>query len=415
MSDKSGSILVVMGGGGETTFSRAVMASLAFAGAEAKLATGVKNLRNLMAQYKVVVTYYGLSAFEALAAGCAVILVAPTREHKALARRAGFAVASVSKLKKPDKLKTLINEAFEKSLILKSKLDSEKVSSIESIIRALSSSVNNKGVVCDRLKCKVVYRSPARTFSRDERTGVIYLTLTSEVVSTYGEKYFTVDYKAQYGVTYLEDFAAIKAQGVRRLSVIEEIFARKKATTLGKKLLDVGCAYGAFLEAAKEKGFLAEGLDVCSEAIEYARKTLGFKAKVCSFMDADEGESFDVLSMWYVIEHLEDLGAALLKVAKFIKRGGIFAFSTPNASGVTARRNLTAFLRDSPSDHLSILCPKSAKRFLARYGFKVVRVLATTTHIERFPKWLQRFPKLCAYLSRVFVLSDTFELYAVKK
>lgn len=414
MADKSDSILVVMGGGEQSPLAKKVLSALNCAKAQAVFASGVKNLRGEFALYKVVITYYGLSAFEAVAAGCAVILVSPTRLHKKLALRAGFTQTSISSLKKASVLKALIQKATLESSVLKSKMEKDGTPSLESLINTLATCAKNNLPLKQTAGAKVILRTPTRTFCQDERTGVIYLSLTSEKVSTYGEDYFSNEYKAQYGVTYLEDFDKIKAQGLRRLATIEKILAHSGSKLAGKKLLDAGCAYGAFMAAASEKGVLASGLDVCGEATEYVKNSLHLSATKCSFMDADESEKFDILSMWFVIEHLADLDGVLLKANKMVRRGGVFALSTPNSRGITARRDLKKFLLESPVDHLAIFSPKSAKKLLSRYGFKVVKVLSTTVHSERFPPLLKRFPSLCAKLSRLFVLSDTFELYAVK-
>jgi len=58
-----------------------------------------------------------------------------------------------------------------------------------------------------------------------------------------------------------------------------------------------------------------------------------------------EDETFDALTMWFVIEHFEDLHAVLLKVSESVKKGGVFAFSTPSASGLSARFAKKSFLK----------------------------------------------------------------------
>ena len=70
------------------------------------------------------------------------------------------------------------------------------------------------------------------------------------------------------------------------------------------KLLDIGCGHGFFLEMAKEKGWDVYGLDLCQQAIEYARLR-GFNvASVSLFENNYKDNEFDVITMFYVFEHL---------------------------------------------------------------------------------------------------------------
>jgi SAM-dependent methyltransferase len=127
-----------------------------------------------------------------------------------------------------------------------------------------------------------------------------------------------------------------------------------------------------------------------------------------------------VVTMWYVIEHLPDLTDALSVVSDLLEPGGVFAFSTPNATGVSARRSLRDFLRNSPPDHFTVWSPRTARRVLARYGFEVTGVRVTGHHPERFPgatRLRDGGPgrRVLLALSRVLGLGDTFEVYAVKR
>ena len=129
-----------------------------------------------------------------------------------------------------------------------------------------------------------------------------------------------------------------------------------------------------------------------------------------------EAEYFDVVTMWYVIEHITDVQKALKTIAALLKKGGIFAFSTPSRSGISARKNLRAFLEKSPSDHRTIWDPRRAKQLLDRAGFDVKNIVVTGHHPERFPRWMRFLgDSALLKLSQAFGLGDTFEVYAVKK
>ena len=77
-------------------------------------------------------------------------------------------------------------------------------------------------------------------------------------------------------------------------------------------------------------------------------------------------ENFGIITMWYVIEHFRDLKIILTKVNRMLEHGGIFAFSTPNGSGISSKRDLNAFLKNSPDDHYTLWEPETSAAVLSQ-------------------------------------------------
>jgi 2-polyprenyl-3-methyl-5-hydroxy-6-metoxy-1,4-benzoquinol methylase len=195
-----------------------------------------------------------------------------------------------------------------------------------------------------------------------------------------------------------------------------------------RALLDIGCAYGPFLAAAKEEGFTPVGIDPAQDAVRYVQETLGISAVQGFFPNCQLPHSplstphslrYDVITLWYVIEHFTDCAAVLAEIKKLLKPGGILAFSTPSFSGVSGRKSLRKFLENSPADHFTIWSPKTCKKALALAGFKVKKIVMSGCHPERFP-FLGKFANskksplygLFFAISKILRLGDTFEVYA---
>ena len=175
----------------------------------------------------------------------------------------------------------------------------------------------------------------------------------------YDAGYFSSEYKAQYGRTYLEDFAAIRAASVPRAAIVRGLLGR----TVDGVVLDVGCAYGPFLAALDDAGLQGFGLDVSAGAVAHVKKELGFPALCTGFEEVERRRlprRIAALTMWYVIEHFPDIGPVLAKAAALLPPGGVFAFSTPNGRGISARRDMRTFLRAKPG--------RSLRHPLARAG-----------------------------------------------
>jgi cyclopropane fatty-acyl-phospholipid synthase-like methyltransferase len=100
----------------------------------------------------------------------------------------------------------------------------------------------------------------------------------------------------------------------------------------GKRLLDVGCATGFFLEAAAEQGFDVRGVEFSSIAISLARPGIRERI-VCGDVNGlakQESTKFDVVSAFDIIEHVQDPSRFLLEIREILVPGGILALSTPD-------------------------------------------------------------------------------------
>jgi spore coat polysaccharide biosynthesis protein SpsF (cytidylyltransferase family)/2-polyprenyl-3-methyl-5-hydroxy-6-metoxy-1,4-benzoquinol methylase len=381
----------------------------------------VPNLRESLCHYDLVVTHYGFTAFEALAAGCKVILFSPSCYHYRLAVANGFSALPYG----PPKFENF-RKLLEAGIALPAVITPATIQkSLPDEIRRLISRKSLCCPLCGSSGGTIIAREVDRTVRHCAECGMDYPSLLVVPGQSYSRSYFFEEYRRQYGKTYLEDFETIKQQGFRRLLVLRSVLSGRYDKGDGeKRLLDIGCAYGPFLAAARDSGWSPAGTDISADAIDYVRATLKIPAIVSAFPAPDaEGlldrQRFDAVTLWYVIEHFEDLEPVFGRIRKLLRAGGVLAFSTPSASGVSGRFSREAFFRNSPRDHYTIWNPRNVRRQLARYGFTVARVVSTGHHPERFPFMQGKKPggflwNLCARVSRVFFLGDTFEVYAIK-
>jgi 2-polyprenyl-3-methyl-5-hydroxy-6-metoxy-1,4-benzoquinol methylase len=271
--------------------------------------------------------------------------------------------------------------------------------------------------VCGSFRRRDPVRFPGRTYFRCGDCGIIYLLSFTGKTTEYGEEYFFDEYERQYGRTYLEDLPHIIELSRPRVDILASLLGRGR-------VLDIGCAYGGFLRAARDRGFEVFGTDISESAVEYVSRTLGMTASASSFDRFVPAESFgisrfDALTMWFVLEHFEDTDAILERCSGMIEEGGILALALPNGAGISARKDRRRFLENSPGDHRTVWTPRSAARVLRRYGFTPVRVRITGHHPERFPgaSGIGTESPVFRVLRRVSLLlrlGDTFEIYARK-
>jgi len=396
----------------------------------------VQDLKEHLARYDLVFTQFGLTAFEAAWAGCGVVLLNPSRYHRELSRVVGFPEIGVLRADR----EALRNYLRSPSSVF-SKLERiipEERQSLADCIASLEPKGETACPVCGGSERKALYRDPAKSYFRCAScSSVSMMRFEPGREQPYTEAYFFEEYKRQYGKTYLEDWPALTAFAKSRLEAIEDIAQRSLGRRKGLSMLDVGCAYGPFLAAAKARGHEPYGLDAAREAADYVRRELGIPATAGDFIDptaaASFGGPFDVLSMWYVIEHFERLDKALRNAAALVRPGGILALSTPSLEGASGRFRRSAFFAASPEDHFTVWEPSRAKGILKAYGFRVERIRVTGHHPERLPglrclyarRALATKAKLGPIdkvlvsagraVSRIAGLGDTFEIYAVRE
>lgn len=377
----------------------------------------VQDLKEMLRSYDLVVTQFGLTAFEAAWAGCAVLLLNPAREHEDLSRAAGFmslgiGTPGVAALRRALADVPALVEASRKAA------PSERLD-LAARLSSLAPRHAGPCPICGAAGGIALYRTERKSYFRCLRCGILRMAFFAPRNDHYSShSYFFEEYQAQYGRTYIDDMPAIRAMGARRLAVIESLLAGGHE---GESLLDVGCAYGAFLAEAQDRGWSAVGSDVAIEAVAYVKSNFNIPAFVADFSapgaDGLYPRALTCLTMWYVIEHFDALARVLRRVASLLRPGGVFAFSTPSSTGISARKDLAAFLEHSPDDHFTVWSPETAPAILKRFGFRVQRMVITGHHPERFP-WVPATGGMlrrgvASLASRTFGLGDTFECYAV--
>lgn len=99
----------------------------------------------------------------------------------------------------------------------------------------------------------------------------------------------------------------------------------------GRRLLDIGCGAGRYLEFAKQLGWEVHGVERDPDVAERVRQRIGATVACDRFESVRYPDrSFDVVSFWHVIEHLYDPRAALKEARRILKPNGYVLIGVPN-------------------------------------------------------------------------------------
>lgn len=108
----------------------------------------------------------------------------------------------------------------------------------------------------------------------------------------------------------------------------------------GQRLLDVGCGRGLRLQAFQRRGFEVQGMDFQPEVVADVQERLGIEA-VCTSVDGIRAsfaaESFDMVTAFYVAEHVLDVQALLQDCRALLRPGGWLVCAVPLVDGLQAR------------------------------------------------------------------------------
>lgn len=196
-----------------------------------------------------------------------------------------------------------------------------------------------------------------------------------EIARCPGCGYFRSSFAAGSG-TGVEGLEALRREN---FETILDTLARIRPLD-GARLLEVGCAKGWFLEAARNRGMVVTGIEpeLANQRIASAK---GFEVVHGFFPVAAQGTGpFDVVAFNDVFEHLPDPVAAIRAVSDVLSPGGIAAINIPSSRGVlfrlarlVERAGVSApwdrlWQRGMPSPHISYFDAVNLVRLAVRHS-----------------------------------------------
>lgn len=188
----------------------------------------------------------------------------------------------------------------------------------------------------------------------------------SEAEELYGKDYF-------HGEEYV-DYVS------ERESLIKNFRLRNKELKpfiefSSSDLLDVGCAYGFYVEESNKHFNKAIGIDIAAEAVNYGRKELKQNLINGDLLSHDFGaQKFDLITMWDTIEHLNEPKKYLQKIHELLNPSGVVVFTTGDISSLVPKIRGKKWRMIHPPTHLHYFSPDSAKHLLESTGFKICKI-----------------------------------------
>jgi SAM-dependent methyltransferase len=184
---------------------------------------------------------------------------------------------------------------------------------------------------------------------------------------------------------YTEDLADPRDDSVRQHREIDASFDFIRRFVPGPaRLLDIGCGNGRLLHVAQRAGWQVKGIELSARAAELVTELLGVEAVAANFLEmqnADESESYDVVCLRHVLEHLPDSKLAMSKIRALLRPGGYALLEMPNIEGFDKRLkrwinqhglHRRRFSEDFVAGHCNEFCRESFEYLVTTSGFSLL-------------------------------------------
>ncbi len=153
----------------------------------------------------------------------------------------------------------------------------------------------------------------------------------SQLALFYGEGYFTGEQEYAH-IDERSQWDALMRRNSRIVAAIERFCPTKGA------ILEIGCSFGSFLAAARQRGWKTKGVEVSSFSGGYARDSAGLDVFIGLLEDAHlPSKSFDAIYMSEVIEHIPNPLEMLKELRRLLKDGGLLVLCTGTTNGIVPR------------------------------------------------------------------------------
>lgn len=163
-------------------------------------------------------------------------------------------------------------------------------------------------------------------------------------------------------------------QMVRKYTLSRKLAIISKVQQKGE-ILDIGCATGQFLNYMADHGWKATGIEPDEKTRARAISEYSLNVYPEEQLMILQKSSFDVITMWHVLEHVSDLDARMKQLKNLLKPTGTLIIAVPNCNSLDAKKYGAFWAGYDLPRHLYHFTKKDVKLLLGKNGFTIVNIL----------------------------------------
>lgn len=164
------------------------------------------------------------------------------------------------------------------------------------------------------------------------------------------------------------------------LEQLSRYFRRNRWRKISKNLsngriLDIGCGRGVMLNIAKKHGWEAYGLEFNDDTAFHAREIIGPNVRTGNIKNSKlEIGTFDVITIWHSLEHLENPSETIIECNRLLKPNGRLIIAVPNLKSIQSQLSKRQWLHLDIPYHLYHFSEGNLSLLLKKCGFSVISV-----------------------------------------
>jgi 2-polyprenyl-3-methyl-5-hydroxy-6-metoxy-1,4-benzoquinol methylase len=230
--------------------------------------------------------------------------------------------------------------------------------------------------VCNSMSIAPALQAKDNTVSKEIFTiwqcGNCNLRFTQDVpdVSEIGKYYNSSDYISHSDTNkgFINKlYHAVRSFTLRsKKNLVEKYTAKSKGD-----LLDIGAGTGAFAATMQKANWNVTALEPDATARANAKSNFNITLQPSEQLLNLKDESFDVITLWHVLEHVHDLHNYVHRFFSLLKNEGVLIIAVPNYTSYDAREYESAWAAYDVPRHLYHFSPKSMKLLLEKHNFKL--------------------------------------------
>lgn len=162
-------------------------------------------------------------------------------------------------------------------------------------------------------------------------------------------------------------------EAVKSINIRHKVKLATQGFSVGNAL-DIGCGVGDFLVGLQQKGWIVQGIEPSADARRIAEKRLGFCPLSPDDYDKLPSESFDLITMWHVLEHVADLHFQLSQLHRLLKPNGRLVIALPNYQSYDAKYYKEYWAAWDVPRHLNHFSVDSIRSIVGNNGFQLIDI-----------------------------------------
>ncbi len=161
---------------------------------------------------------------------------------------------------------------------------------------------------------------------------------------------------------------------LRRFNIQRKYQIVQNLISIGK-ILDIGCGTGELLNFFQQRNWECEGIEPNIMAKEFAKTKYHLNVNDESHIRKIQNKSFDIISMWHVLEHVPNINKRMEEVHRLLKNNGYLIIAIPNLTSWDAGFYKTYWAGYDVPRHLYHFTPEAFQLFANKHNLQIIDIL----------------------------------------